>query len=56
MIEIIETAKQVAIERYSLDLKGLHALDHWERVKTNGLFLAKWNDADKLVVELFAVA
>ena len=32
----------------------IHGLDHWERVKENGLFVAQHNDADTAVVEYFS--
>ena len=32
----------------------IHGLDHWERVKENGLFIAQHNGADTAVVEYFA--
>ena len=33
---------------------SIHGLDHWERVKENGLFIAQHNGADTAVVEYFA--
>ena len=55
MMVIIQTVRQLAIENYRLDLDGPHAFGHWERVRANGIFLSKLNNADKLVVELFAM-
>ena len=40
--------------RYALDLSGIHGLAHWERVRENGLRLARLTGARADVVELFA--
>ena len=37
-----------------LDWHGLHGISHWARVRTNGLMLAKENEANTHVVELFS--
>lgn len=39
----------------SLDEFSIHGPDHWNRVKHNGLQLAKRNGADETVVTLFAL-
>lgn len=48
--EVIRAAK----ERFSLDLRGIHGIRHWTRVRENGHRLAKHTGADKQIVELFA--
>jgi len=40
--------------QFSLDWHGLHGISHWARVRTNGLMLAKENEANPHVVELFS--
>lgn len=40
--------------QYLLDWDGIHGLAHWERVRENGLCLAKRTGARTDVVELFA--
>ena len=37
-----------------MDLFGLHGIRHWERVRTNGLEVAKRSGAKVEIVELFA--
>jgi uncharacterized protein len=39
---------------YALDWHGIHGIDHWRRVRDNGLRIARENGADLVVVELFA--
>lgn len=39
---------------FLLDAQGIHGLPHWERVRENGLALARHTGADPDVVELFA--
>ena len=41
-------------EHYRLDWNGIHGVKHWSRVRANGLALAKVNEANTMVVELFA--
>jgi len=41
-------------EHYRLDWNGIHGVKHWARVRANGLALAKENEANTKVVELFA--
>lgn len=48
--EIINLAKN----KFTLNLDGIHGIAHWERVRQNGLMIAKHNGADKNIVELFA--
>ncbi len=42
-------------EGFALDWHGPHGIDHWRRVRDNGLLLAQANGADGEVVELFAL-
>jgi uncharacterized protein len=46
---------RAAKARFALDLKGVHGIRHWTRVRENGHRLAKHTGADKQLVELFAV-
>src|SRR5262252_10914227 len=48
--EVVRAAK----ERFALDLHGIHGVPHWQRVRENGLRLARYTGADRLIVELFA--
>jgi len=41
--------------KYRLNLRGVHGLSHWARVREFGLVLAEKTGADPVVVELFAV-
>lgn len=50
MQRVVQTAKQ----RFALNLRGIHGLRHWHRVRENGLRIARHNGANRLVVELFA--
>lgn len=43
------------LEQYRLRVDGFHGLDHWARVRENGLRLAERTGADPDVIELFAV-
>src|SRR5262249_9030594 len=45
---------QAAKVRFALDLRGVHGLRHWTRVRENGHRLAKHTGANKQIVELFA--
>jgi uncharacterized protein len=49
--EVLRAAKA----RFALDLRGVHGIRHWTRVRENGHRLAKYTGANKLLVELFAV-
>jgi uncharacterized protein len=40
--------------RFVLDLHGIHGVPHWQRVRENGLRVAKHSGANRLIVELFA--
>jgi uncharacterized protein len=40
---------------FALSWQGLHGLAHWERVRQNGLYLARITGANVQVVELFAL-
>jgi len=46
---------RAAKERFALDLRGVHGIRHWTRVRENGHRLARHTGANKVVVELFAV-
>lgn len=48
--EVVRAAKR----RFALDLHGIHGVPHWQRVRENGLRIAKHSGADRLIVELFA--
>lgn len=50
----MQTAMNLAKTRFQLGRRTLHGVSHWQRVRENGLKLAKQNDADKEVIELFA--
>jgi len=41
--------------QFALDWHGVHGIRHWERVRENGLRLARENGANTTVVELFSV-
>lgn len=45
---------QAARERFALGKRSAHGPAHWQRVRENGLKLAKETGADLLIVELFA--
>jgi len=45
---------RAAKARFALDLRGVHGIRHWTRVRENGHRLAKHTGADKQLVELFA--
>jgi uncharacterized protein len=48
--QVVRAAKQ----RFVLDLHGIHGVPHWQRVRENGLRIAKHSEANRLIVELFA--
>jgi uncharacterized protein len=48
--QVVRAAKQ----RFVLDLHGIHGVPHWQRVRENGLRIAKYSGAKRLIVELFA--
>jgi uncharacterized protein len=48
--QVVRAAKQ----RFVLDLHGIHGVPHWQRVRENGLRVAKHSGADPLIIELFA--
>jgi uncharacterized protein len=48
--QIVRVAKQ----RFVLDLHGIHGVPHWQRVRENGLRIARHSGANPLIVELFA--
>src|SRR5215468_4281785 len=45
---------RVAKGRFVLGLHGIHGVSHWQRVRENGLRIARHSGADPLIVELFA--
>jgi uncharacterized protein len=45
---------RVAKERFVLDRHGVHGVPHWQRVRENGLRLAKHTGANRLLIEAFA--
>ena len=46
---------KAAKERFVLDLHGIHGVSHWNRVRENGLRIARHTGANKQIVELFAL-
>jgi len=48
--QIVRAAKQ----RFVMDLHGIHGVAHWQRVRENGVRIAKHTGANPLIVELFA--
>jgi uncharacterized protein len=48
--QVVRAAK----ERFVLNLHGIHGVPHWQRVRENGLRIAKHSGANALIVELFA--
>jgi uncharacterized protein len=50
----IQQVVVAAKKRFVLDLHGIHGVPHWQRVRENGLRIAKHSGADPLIVELFA--
>ncbi len=50
MSELITTIRA----QFALDWDGIHGIEHWERVRENGLRLAPITGANPTVVELFA--
>jgi uncharacterized protein len=45
---------RVLRNQFALDLRGIHGVPHWSRVRDNGLRLAELTGAKPRVVELFA--
>jgi uncharacterized protein len=43
------------IDLFPMSRHSLHGPDHWERVETNGIEIARETGADEIVVRLFAV-
>jgi uncharacterized protein len=54
LITDVPLVLQATRERFKLDVKGIHGPTHWHRVRENGLRVAKYTKANKLIVELFA--
>jgi uncharacterized protein len=49
-----EQVVRAARKRFVLDLHGIHGVPHWQRVRENGLRVAKHSGANRQIVELFA--
>jgi uncharacterized protein len=49
-----EAVVRAARQRFALELHGIHGVAHWQRVRENGLRIARYSGADPLIVELFA--
>ena len=47
---------EIIRDQFALDWDGIHGKAHWDRVRDNGLRLAKKTGADPRVVELFEAA
>lgn len=45
---------QAAKDRFVLNLRGIHGIRHWTRVRENGHRVARHTGADKVLVELFS--
>jgi len=43
------------IEEAKLANSPIHGVDHWQRVERNGIYLCQFNEADQVVVQLFAL-
>jgi uncharacterized protein len=48
--QVVRAAK----DRFVLSLHGIHGVAHWQRVRENGLRIARHSGASPLLVELFA--
>jgi uncharacterized protein len=48
--QVVRAARQ----HFVLDLHGIHGVPHWQRVRENGLRIARHTGADRQIVELFA--
>ena len=46
--------RQIVSSQFEYGNFSIHGLTHWERVERNGIWLARKNNADDLVVRLFA--
>lgn len=51
---MITAVRKAAMERYVMNLGGIHGPIHWERVHENAAYLAKHSGGDLLVARLFA--
>ncbi len=49
------TLWQLISKQFKLDPYSVHGPSHWLKVRRNGLYLAKFHDADEEVIRLFAV-
>ena len=43
------------VREAKLSKSHIHGVDHWQRVERNGVYLCQFNEADQLVVQLFAL-
>ena len=43
------------VREAKLSKSPIHGVDHWQRVERNGVYLCQFNEADQLVVQLFAL-
>jgi uncharacterized protein len=48
-------ALQIILRQFSLDPHGIHGIDHWTRVRENGLRLAASTGADVKVIAWFSL-
>ena len=46
---------EAILDGYALQLRGYHGVEHWARVRENGLRVAELNGGDREVVALFAM-
>jgi len=53
-VDNLEEALERAKQRFPLGPDGVHGLSHWQRVRDNGLRVAKHSGADREIVQLFA--
>ena len=51
---LVQKARKVAVDCFSMNIDGIHGLKHWDRVYENGVYLAQHSGGDLLVVQLFA--
>lgn len=51
---LLQIIRQRAIDRFPMDLQGIHGLKHWERVRENAEYLCSYNGGDVFVAQLFA--
>ncbi len=49
-----EQVVQAVRKRFVMNLRGIHGVSHWQRVRENGVRIARHSGANPLIVELFA--